>query len=299
LNSNDFNSELKKYAQLVNNHLDKWLPLEKEPGIGKLNAACRYSVLGGGKRIRAILALLTGKMYGCDSLAFMRLGCAIELVHAYSLIHDDLPAMDDDDFRRGQPTNHKVFGEGMAILAGDNLLTLAFSWLATLTDYNVSCEKTLQVIRQVSAAAGHRGMIGGQVLDIQAENIKIDRTELEKIHMLKTGALLKAPVCCSAILANAPQSDRQRLSNYSHSIGLLFQVIDDILDVEGDAESLGKEPGADARLGKSTYPALLGMEQARDLAQKLVASAHDSLKGIDADTSALAQMADLIYSRKN
>jgi geranylgeranyl pyrophosphate synthase len=142
-------------------------------------------------------------------------------------------------------------------------------------------------------------MIGGQVLDIQAENIKIDRTELEKIHMLKTGALLKAPVCCSAILANAPQSDRQRLSNYSHSIGLLFQVIDDILDVEGDAESLGKEPGADARLGKSTYPALLGMEQARDLAQKLVASAHDSLKGIDADTSALAQMADLIYSRKN
>jgi geranylgeranyl diphosphate synthase type II len=294
-----FNSHLQKLILEINEHLDIWLPKIDEDKCSTLHKSCRYSVLAGGKRIRAALAVLTGRMYRADDDALMRLGCAIELIHTFSLIHDDLPAMDDDDFRRGKPANHKVFGEGMAILAGDSLLTLAFSWLSSLCNYNVSCEKTLAIVREVTEASGHKGMIGGQVLDLEAEKTKPEPEMLERIHLMKTGALLKAPIRCAAILAGAPAEELETLSSFANKIGLLFQVKDDILDVEGNTEVLGKTTGADARMQKSTYPVLLGLDGAKSLAGRLSNEAKELLRHLQADSTELAQMVDLIYARNN
>lgn len=295
----DFKAKLKFLAGKIDLALENWLSEPCENESGKLNEACRYSVMAGGKRIRAILPLMVGDCYKNSSQAHLRFGCSLELIHAYSLIHDDLPAMDDDDFRRGKPSNHKVFGEAMAILAGDNLLTTAFEWLANLGDHEVSPEKIVEIIKVVSTASGREGMIGGQVLDLTSENRKIDLEHLEKIHRMKTGALIFAPVICGAILSNAPADDVVKLSNYAWKIGLLFQIIDDILDVEGNLEELGKAPGSDARLGKSTYPGLLGLEGAKKLASETYSSALNSLSGLSVDDTLLAEMAEFIYSRKN
>jgi geranylgeranyl diphosphate synthase type II len=234
-----------------------------------------------------------------DSEAALRAGCAFELIHAYSLIHDDLPAMDNDDFRRGKPTNHRVFGEAVAILAGDSLLTLAFAWLASLADYQTNPEKIVRIISLAASAAGHNGMIGGQMLDLRYEKTHIGLETLETIHRQKTGALILAPVQAGAIIAGADAAQMSALSRYAARLGLLFQIVDDILDVTGDAQQLGKQTGRDQALGKSTYPALLGLEEARRYAAKTRDEAIDALAGLDVQIPALAEMAEYIYSRRN
>lgn len=292
--SPDFKKKLELLAQRVNHALDQWLPLSD-----KLSEACRYSTLSGGKRIRAALALIVAESFNRSNEAVLRFAASIELIHAYSLIHDDLPAMDNDDFRRGKPTNHRVYGEAMAILAGDNLLTTAFAWLAQLNAHAVPAETVVSLISLVAEASGANGMIGGQVLDIAAENCQISLEQLEKIHNLKTGALLTAPVVGSARLCQASDSDVEVLKQYAAAIGLLFQIVDDILDVEGDLQNLGKEPGSDARKGKATYPSILGLEKTRELAAATHAQALKVLKDFSGDQTLLAQMAEFIYSRKN
>ncbi|GAB4283205.1 MAG: polyprenyl synthetase family protein [Candidatus Rifleibacteriota bacterium] len=294
-----FSDLLKHKAAIVDAAMSRWLPKCNLAENGKLYEACRYSALGGGKRIRAILCLLVGECFGNCSDAHLLLGSALELIHAYSLIHDDLPAMDNDDFRRGKPTNHKIYGEAMAILAGDNLLTLAFEWLARLHEYKVPAENVVAIISLVAKAAGGEGMIGGQALDLAGENKTLTISELEKIHRKKTGALIYAPIACAAILSNASKKEQEILARYSGCIGLLFQIVDDILDVEGSFENLGKTPGSDARLGKSTYPALLGMDGAKKLAAQKHEEARKVLEGLNRNYSLLAEMADFIYSRKN
>jgi geranylgeranyl diphosphate synthase type II len=295
----NFKAKLATLAQTVDKALQDWLPLNDEGRSANLNEACRYSVLAGGKRIRAVLPLLLAEIYQKPVKPVLRMGCAIELIHAYSLIHDDLPAMDNDDFRRGRPTNHKVFGEAMAILAGDNLLTLAFAWLAGLNEFDVSEAKVIEIIKKVASAAGGEGMIGGQVLDLAAENSNIDVAALENIHRLKTGALIQVPVACAALICDAPEKDFDKLSEFAFKLGLLFQIVDDILDVEGSLEELGKMPGRDASLGKSTYPGLLGLDSAVKMASEIHSAAISALNGLSVDYSLLAEMADFIYSRKN
>ncbi len=297
LSNQDFKQKLALFAKRTEEALEAWLPVS---GCGRLPESCRYSTLSGGKRIRAALAQIVGECFQKEKCpAILRFACAIELIHAYSLIHDDLPAMDNDDFRRGKPTNHKVFGDAIAILAGDNLLTTAFAWLAKLTDDAVAPEKVVKMVALVAEAAGANGMIGGQVLDMEAEHRQINIDQLETIHSLKTGALLSAPVIGAAILCDANDADIKVLREFSEKIGLLFQIVDDLLDVEGDLKELGKAPGSDQKKGKATYPSILGLEKTRALAASTHAQALDCLKSFSADKTLLAQMADFIYSRKN
>jgi geranylgeranyl diphosphate synthase type II len=273
MSTKEFKQRLSVYAQRAEEALELWLP---HSGCGRLPESCRYSTLAGGKRIRASLAQIVGECFQHEtSPAIMRFACAIELIHAYSLIHDDLPAMDNDDFRRGKPTNHKVYGEAIAILAGDNLLTTAFAWLAKLVEEKVAPDKVVKLIALVAEAAGENGMIGGQVLDIEAENQKISIGQLETIHLLKTGALLSAPIIGAAMLCDAAESDIKALQQYSKKIGLLFQIVDDLLDVEGDLKELGKAPGSDEKKGKATYPSILGLEKTRSLAASTHSQALD------------------------
>ena len=292
-------STIKNLAAEIDKALENWLPVADKSESGLLNEACRYSVLAGGKRIRAVLAQITGDLYGAPGQVLKRFGCAIELIHAYSLIHDDLPAMDNDDFRRGKPTNHKVYGEAMAILAGDSLLTMAFEWLADLNKMGVPAGVIVEVVRLVSSCSGSKGMVGGQVLDLAGENKKIEFNQLKKIHLLKTAALLRAPILGAAFIGGASGNDRMVLESYSADLGLLFQITDDILDVEGDFEELGKTPGSDCRLGKSTYPSLLGLSRARELAEETLENALSSLEKLEVEATKLAEITKFIYSRKN
>ncbi len=290
---------LEQISSRVNGALEQWLPGDQPMICAQLNEAVRYSALAGGKRIRPALCIMVAEGLGIDSPASLRAGCAYELIHAYSLIHDDLPAMDNDDFRRGKPTSHKVFGEATAILAGDSLLTMAFEWLVSLTDFEVSPEKIIKIINLASHAAGYRGMIGGQMLDIKHEKQKIDLVTLETIHRQKTGALIVAPIQTGAILADACPEDFAILSGYGQRIGLLFQVVDDILDVEGDARKLGKTTGRDAELGKSTYPALLGLTEAKEYARQLRDAALTDISRLSRPVRVLELMADYIFYRQS
>lgn len=294
-----FAEYLAKISARVDAALKSWLPKEQQHISGRLNEAVQYSVLAGGKRIRPALCIMVADALGYNSEASLRAGCAFELIHAYSLIHDDLPAMDNDDFRRGKLTSHKVFGEATAILAGDSLLTMAFEWFASLTDYGVPAEKVVQIIKIASLAAGHQGMIGGQMLDVAYEKRQADLHILESIHRQKTGALISAPVKTGAILAGASDVELQILEKFSCKIGLLFQIVDDILDVEGDAEKLGKMPGSDAKLGKSTYPSLLGLPGAREYAQQVYKESLDQLNSLSRPQPLLSDMAAFILSRQN
>lgn len=295
----DFSTRLTGLSERVDRALEKWLPVEEPNVSDKLNGAVRYSALAGGKRIRPALCIMVAEGLGFDSEASLRAGCAFELIHAYSLIHDDLPAMDNDDFRRGKPTSHKVFGEATAILAGDSLLTMAFDWFASLVDYGVAAAKVVEIIRTASAAAGHQGMIGGQMLDLAYEKRHADLVVLESIHRQKTGALIIAPVRTGAILAGAQAHDLKILESYAGKIGLLFQIVDDILDVEGDAAAMGKMTGRDAELGKSTYPSLMGLQGARDYAHQVRKSADEQLSGLSRPIPMLSAMSDFILNRRN
>ncbi|TMO82598.1 (2E,6E)-farnesyl diphosphate synthase [Pseudoalteromonas spongiae] len=263
----------------------------------KLVAACRYSLLNGGKRLRPILVYLTGELFNADNADLDRIACAIECIHSYSLVHDDLPAMDDDELRRGRPTCHIAYDEATAILVGDALQCLAFETITESQFNGTTVNNQLKIVNTLANASGLLGMCGGQALDIAATDSVITLTQLEQVHKLKTGALLKSAIKMGALAGNANELEIAALARYAEAIGLAFQVQDDILDVEGDTHTLGKPQGSDIEANKATYPALLGIEGAKDKARNLVNQAINALSEIDADTGRLKAIAEYIIAR--
>ena len=290
----DLNSYLKQQKALIEQALDRSIKIARPE---KIYEAMRYSLLAGGKRLRPILCLATCDLTGGTEEMAIATACALEMIHTMSLIHDDLPAMDNDDYRRGKLTNHKVYGEDIAILAGDGLLAYAFEYVATQTK-NVAPENILRVVACLGRTVGAAGLVGGQVLDLESEG-KSDITAetLSFIHTHKTGALLEASVISGAILANASEEDIKRLSQYAKNIGLAFQIIDDILDITATDEQLGKTAGKDLEAQKATYPSLWGLEKSRIKAQELVDSAIAQLSVYDAKAKPLRAVANYIVTR--
>lgn len=286
-----FADEYRSYQELIENYLEK-LPW----GEGILSESMRYSLLGGGKRIRPVLALASGAALGGKPEDILPAACALEMIHTYSLIHDDLPAMDDDDYRRGKLTNHKVFGEGIAVLAGDALLAYAFELLAE--PLPVAPGRQLRVVREVAAAAGKGGMVFGQVEDLAGEDKVLTLEEIEQIHRDKTGALLVASTRLGAILAGGSEPELKAFTLYAEALGLAFQIKDDILDVEGDSKLLGKTAGSDVRRHKATYPSLLGLEGAKEHLHRQIAQAKQSLSGLGLNPAFLNSFADYIEQRQ-
>lgn len=265
----------------------------------KIYEAMRYSLLAGGKRLRPILCLATCELAGGTIEMAMPTACALEMIHTMSLIHDDLPAMDNDDYRRGKLTNHKVYGEDIAILAGDGLLAYAFEYVAAQTQ-GVPAHQVLQVIARLAKAVGASGLVGGQVLDLESEGLAdIQEETLNFIHTHKTGALLEACVVCGGILAGVTEEDKGRLAVYSQNIGLAFQIVDDILDITATQEELGKTAGKDLLAKKATYPSLWGIEASKAQAQKLVDAAKAELQPFGEKAQALIAIADFITTRKH
>ena len=260
--------------------------------------AVRYSVLAGGKRLRPILCLAAAEAVGGACGPILPVACALELIHTYSLIHDDLPAMDNDDYRRGRPTSHKVFGEDVAILAGDALLTEAFR-LMTRRDLmpGMPPERLLTAIGEIAEAAGFFGMVGGQVLDVRSEGETVDKDTLHRIHRMKTGALIRVSLRAGAILSGASDEQIASLSTYGEQIGLAFQIVDDILNVEGDRARLGKETGSDAARGKVTFPALIGVEASRTQVEALIREALSALAFFDERAEPLRRIARYLPER--
>ena len=293
-----FEHYLRDRKKIVDEALDRYLPDERNLPES-IFRAIRYSIFAGGKRIRPILCLAAAEAVGGRIEEALPFACAIELIHTYSLIHDDLPSMDNDDLRRGKPTSHKVFGEGIAILAGDALLTEAFH-LMSMRDGTggVNPEACLEVICEVSRAAGHFGMIGGQVVDILSQGQKVDRETLSYIHTHKTGAMILASVRAGAIIGGADAACRDFLSAYGENIGLAFQIADDILDVEGNCELIGKDTGVDESLQKATYPALLGIDYSKQEAKRLIADALEALSSLDHRADPLRHIARYIIQRQ-
>ncbi len=296
----DLKQYLRETIAVVDQALESYLPAEStEPA--DLHKAMRYSVFAGGKRVRPVLMLAACQAVGGKRIAALPAACAMEMIHTYSLIHDDLPAMDDDDFRRGRPTNHKVFGEALAILAGDALLTEAFRLLADQQAVaGISPQATLAVLGSIATAAGSTGMVGGQVVDMQSEGDESITIEaVTGIHRRKTGALIEASVTTGALLGGGTADQVEALGQYGQHIGLAFQVADDILDVEGTTEELGKDAGSDEARGKATYPALLGLESSKEYAQALVVSALQSLESFGSAAEPLRAIARYIIERKH
>ncbi len=296
----DLHQELEAHAGRANAALLRFLsplPFQNTP----LVEAMHYGALLGGKRLRPFLVYATGNMFGVDEVALDAPAAAVECIHAYSLIHDDLPAMDDDDLRRGQPTCHIKFGEASAILAGDALQTLAFSILSDAPMPGVTIEDRLAMVKELAYASGVAGMCGGQALDMEAEGKQVTLEELERIHRHKTGALIRSAVRLGALSAGAAGKNAlPLLDRYAECIGLAFQVQDDILDVIGDTATLGKRQGADQQLGKSTYPALLGLEKAKAKAWDLYQESLRALEGLahqSLDTTTLEALASYIIQR--
>jgi len=262
----------------------------------KLRESMAYSLMAGGKRLRPILLMAAADAVGVDGTRFLPVACALEMIHTYSLIHDDLPAMDNDELRRGKPTNHVVYGEGTAILAGDALLTLAFT--VSLRQKDVSAEALLRVVDEISRAAGAEGMVGGQMLDLEAENRQISIDELRLVHMGKTGALFRAALRSGAILAGAAEDQLEALTAYANHFGLAFQITDDILDVIGTAEEIGKPVGSDEKNHKSTYVSLTSLEDAQDLARRTVQEAESDLYIFGERAAFLRELVGYLVNRK-
>ena len=289
-----FKNLWKKRVELVEKNLI--VELKKNPALEeKLAKAMEYSLMAGGKRLRPILLMAAADAVNNSGEKFLTIATSIEMIHTYSLIHDDLPAMDNDDYRRGKLTNHKVFGEATAILAGDALLTLAFEVMTR--QENISPEILLQVVKEMSTAAGQSGMVGGQSIDIESEGKKIDIDTLRKMHLGKTGALFKAAIRSGAILAGANPQQLDALTIYAEKFGLAFQITDDILDVVGDEKNLGKPIGSDAKNNKSTYVTLTSLEEARNLAHKAVDDAVDALKIFGAEADFLRELVKYLIGR--
>ncbi len=265
-----------------------------------LHESMRYSLMAGGKRVRPILAIAGAESIGSPPPGLMAVACSLELIHTYSLIHDDLPSMDNDDFRRGKPTNHKIYGEAMAILAGDALLTMAFD-LISRPDLMKGCDpsRQVQLIQELAYGSGAMGMVGGQVFDIQAENIDIDLPTLQNIHKHKTGMLIRAAVRMGAIAAGATDRQLDEMTRYAEDIGLAFQIADDVLNVTGTREELGKNPNTDAERGKKTYPTFYGTEGARKMADDCANRAIRRLGSFGPSADPLRELARYITTRKN
>ena len=294
----DLKEYLKLRCQMVDQALERFLPDAGELPAS-LHGSMRYSVFAGGKRVRPILMLAACETVGGDLERALPAACAMEMIHTYSLIHDDLPAMDDDDFRRGNPTNHKVYGEATAILAGDALLTEAFILLSR-EEGTGDPSARLKVIHEIAHASGSRGMVGGQMADMESEGKgEIDLAMLSYIHTHKTGALIRASVRAGAILGGATEQGLAALTRYGDAIGLAFQIADDILDVEGTTEELGKDAGSDQARGKATYPALMGLEASKARALELVDMALDALAPFDERAEPLRAIASYIVKRKS
>ncbi len=295
----DIKTYLAERRKLVDGELDRLLTDGGGNG-GRLLESMRYSALAGGKRLRPILAIAAGEAVGAGTDEVLPAACAIEMIHTYSLIHDDLPSMDDDALRRGVPTNHRVFGESTAILAGDALLTDAFGILVGEgLRRGIGAQVLCDVVIDLAEAAGSRGMIEGQVIDLAlAGNKDVTLGEVERMHTLKTGAMIRASVTAGARIGGADESQLGRLSAYAEAVGLAFQIIDDILDIEGEGD-LGKERGNDERHGKSTYPGVAGIDESRKKASELTRQAVRALEGFDHRAEALRQIALWLGCRNN
>ncbi len=291
-----FQEALADAATRVGAELDILMPLAGTPE-DRVVEAMRYACLNGGKRMRPFFVIETARLFGVDSRSAVRAAAAVEMLHCYSLIHDDLPAMDDDDLRRGQPTVHKRFDEATAILAGDALLTAAFGVLAdpvVHADPAVRCE----LVARLASASGARGMVGGQMLDLLAEHVDLDITGITRLQRMKTGCLIAFSCEAGAILGKAAPRLRQSLAAYAHDVGLAFQIADDLLDVEGSAEDVGKATAKDAERGKASFVAILGVERARAQAELLVAQAAEHLAAFEGRARLLEMAAHYVVDRR-
>jgi geranylgeranyl diphosphate synthase, type II len=287
----------KRYRSILEGELKRRIQKLNAPST--IKEAMHYSLEAGGKRIRPLLTFATIDAFMLDSNMGLDVAVAIEMIHTYSLIHDDLPSMDDDDLRRGKPTNHKVFGEAMAILAGDALLTYSFQIVTETSNEIVSADKKLELVRELAKAAGTEGMVGGQVADMEAEGKSLHLSDLEYIHIHKTGKLLEYSVLAGAILSDANEKQKRYLSQFAYHLGLAFQIQDDILDLVGDEETIGKPVGSDQTNNKSTYPALLTIEGAKDALKSHIAEAKRNLLESGLNTKILEEITDLIASRNH
>ncbi len=293
----DIKSYLSRKKDSVDKALEKLVPSAKTfPSA--VHEAMRYSLFAGGKRVRPVLAISAAEALGVKTAGLLPIAVSLELIHTYSLIHDDLPAMDNDDFRRGRPTCHKVYGEAIAILAGDGLLNMAFEVLSDPRRLmSISANRLTTIIREISTASGVFGMVGGQVVDMQSEGKDIDFPILEYIHTHKTGALIRASVRVGALYARASRRKFAALTRYGEMVGLAFQIADDILDITGKQEEIGKDIGSDLKKGKKTFPGFLGLEESRRRARELADEAVDSLKGFDRKADPLRELAKYIINR--
>jgi len=289
---------LDKRKALVDKELQRFMP--KPSGLASdVIKAMNYSLFAGGKRIRPILCIAGAEAVGGHADNVVPVACAIELIHTYSLIHDDLPVMDNDDLRRGKPTNHKVFGEAVAVLAGDALLTLAFKLMAgSGAEKDVKKKALLRVIDLIASAAGYKGMVGGQVVDITYEGKEPDAGVVEYIHRHKTAALIAASVTAGTILAGGTTDEEKSINRYGQQIGLAFQIADDILNIEGDRKVIGKGIGSDKEKGKITYPSVFGTAESKSIQKELITNAIDSLKSFDTRAEPLRGLARYIITRK-
>jgi geranylgeranyl diphosphate synthase, type II len=294
----DLQAYLKERATLIERALASAVPVHD--GLeARLFEAMRYSLLGGGKRLRPILALASCEAVGGSINDVMNYACALEMIHTYSLIHDDLPCMDNDDLRHGKPTSHKVYGDAIATLAGDALVTDAFAAVARLPFAKEHPEIVLEVIIELSDAAGSRGMVSGQVIDLLGEGSQMNLEQLEYLHSKKTGALFQASIIGGARLGAATSVQLASLTKYACALGLCFQVVDDLLDVEASTEQMGKRTNKDQAAGKNTYPALMGVEQSRTLARDLEARAQAAIATLDHRADPLRAIANFVVKRKH
>ena len=287
-------AEWEKRRALVEEGLVRELRTD-EAFDARLAESMEYSLTAGGKRLRPILLMAAADAAGGRGEDYLTSACAVEMIHTYSLVHDDLPAMDDDDYRRGKLTNHKVYGAGLATLAGDALLTMAFELLAR--QQGVPAETMLRVVREISEAVGANGMVGGQALDLASEGKRIDMDTLRRMHMAKTGALFRASVRSGAILGGADEAQLAALTEYAEAFGLAFQITDDILDVTGDAAAIGKPVGSDELNHKSTYVTLTSLEEAKRLAREAADRAHEALAPLGGKAAFLDELAEYLVTR--
>lgn len=293
----NFNCELKNRVNKIEQILNEYMP--KEEGYQKkIFESMNYSLKAGGKRLRPILTLEACKIVGGEEEDAIAFAVAIEMIHTYSLIHDDLPALDNDDLRRGRKTNHKVYGEAMAILAGDGLLNYAYEIMLKESIGKNDPEKYLKAINEIAKSAGIYGMIGGQVVDIESEGKKIDMDKLDFIHMNKTAAIIIGCMRAGAIIGNATDKQLEDITKYAKNIGLAFQIVDDILDIVGDEAKLGKNVGSDIDNEKSTYPSLIGLEKSKEVANQLIKEAKASINQISKDNAFLNGLAEYIVDRE-
>ena len=292
----DIKSYLKEKRRLIDDFLEGYLEGTSQPAV--LFESMRYSLMAGGKRIRPILVMASYEACGRKAEDIIPQAASLELIHTYSLIHDDLPSMDNDDLRRGKPTNHRVFGEAIALLAGDALLTEAFRMMTISGKRSLRPEILVRSIQEIAIAVGAHGMVGGQVQDVLSENAEPDSDMVHFIHLRKTAAFIRSAVIIGAILADSGKAREKALGRYGEHVGLAFQIVDDILDIEGKTEEIGKPAGSDQSRMKMTYPSVIGMDSAKREARKLVDRAVDSLGDFSHEADPLRQLAEYLFTRK-